>query len=292
MSSRDHKTGDYNAPYYAALQAGARASANQVMPRVLNLVAPLSIVDFGCGSGAWLATALALGIADIQGVDGPWVTPSTLQIEPERFQSADLGGTVDLGRRFDLALCLEVAEHLLPEAARALVATLTAHAPVILFSAAVPGQGGEGHVNEAWPSSWRALFAARGFDCFDILRGPIWEETAIEPWYRQNLLIFAARDRLDEDRALATRLSEATPRPFDIAHPAVLAMQTARAASAVKETYDLIARLEDLGSAYEEQRAEIVRTRNELEDLRGSLSWRLTAALRAVGSAFRSLRQS
>jgi 2-polyprenyl-3-methyl-5-hydroxy-6-metoxy-1,4-benzoquinol methylase len=108
----------YNDQYYATLRQGARRSAESVLPRVLELVGAESIVDFGCGDGTWLATATGLGVTDVLGVDGAWVSPETLQIPARCFRAADLVAPLDLGRRFDLAFCLEVAEHLPAEAAR------------------------------------------------------------------------------------------------------------------------------------------------------------------------------
>lgn len=288
MVNAGHKTGNYDASYHARLQAGGRASATRVMPRILDLFAPESIVDFGCGSGSWLASAVVLGVTDIQGVDGTWVEPETLEIPLECFRAVDLGSPLDLGRRFDLALCLEVAEHLPSEVAPVLIGSLTTHAPLILFSAAVPGQGGEGHVNEAWPSMWRSLFETRGFDCLDILRGPIWHETEIEPWYRQNLLVFASKDHLVRTPDLAARLAATPPPPFDIAHPDLLALQAGYRDDAQAEGTRLRGELERLGKAYESQQAQLQSLGAAYDALRGSRSWRLTAPLRALARGIRA----
>ena len=99
-------------------------------------------------------------------------------------------------RRFDVAICLEVAEHLPAQAAELLVKSLTMHADKIIFSAACPGQEGQGHINCQWPSYWQALFNKYQFRCDDSLRWRIWEEDAVEPWYRQNL--FMATKDLDQ----------------------------------------------------------------------------------------------
>ncbi len=290
MSSRFHKSGDYDAGYHAALQRGSRSSAEHVLPRILDIAIPASVIDFGCGSGGWLATAAALGVAEIQGVDGPWVEPSTLEIPPEHFLIADLAAPLDLGRRFDLALCLEVAEHLPPENAATLIETLTAHAPVVLFSAAVPGQGGEGHVNEAWPNVWRDRFSLLGFACFDVVRGAIWRDPRVEPWYRQNLLVYASRERLARDRALAARLSQTAASPLEIVHPAILAEQTARTVAVAEErdrlrrqADDLLERVEVLGRAYEDQRAELERARATWFPKRVRARFRAFARLTAKG---------
>lgn len=288
MTGEHQTAGHYDARYHAELRAGAGSSAQRVIPRILELVKPASIVDFGCGSAGWLAAAGHHGVNDMLGVDGPWVAASTLEIAPERFVAADLAAPLELGRRFDLALCLEVIEHLPPEAGAVLIATLTTHAPIVLFSAAVPGQGGEGHVNEAWPSVWRDLFAQRGFACLDILRGKFWNETAIEPWYRQNLLVFASQDLLERDDELASRLSQPVAPPLDIGHPEILAEETAkkRVVEAERDrlqklTDDLLERVEELGLAFEDQRIELEHLRSA-----GALKW-LSALLRVYSSRAR-----
>ncbi len=276
-------TGQYDAAYHAALQAGARRSAAVVLARVHALLAPASLVDFGCGSGEWLAEAGALGIDDLCGVDGPWVEARTLEIAPELFTSADLSAPLDLGRRFDVALCLEVAEHLPAAAAPGLIDTLCAHAPVVVFSAAIPGQGGEGHVNEAWPSQWRDLFAARGFDGFDALRAPLWADERVEPWYRQNLLVFAARDHLARAPALAARLQAAVAGPLDLVHPAIFRTyrDLADLSGGLKAERDAqAARIAELAAAYENEAARHAA-------LLGSVSWRVTAPLRAIARRLR-----
>lgn len=258
-------TGNYDAAYHAALRAGSRRSAAAVLTRVQALVAPASIVDFGCGSGGWLVEAGALGIADRAGVDGPWVDVETLEIDPAIFTPVDLTAPLDLGRRFDLALCLEVAEHLPESAAPVLIDTLCAHAPVLVFSAAIPGQGGEGHVNEAWPSFWCGLFAARGFQAHDALRAAFWQDGNVEPWYRQNLLIFAERGHLAHHEALAQKLRDAVAGPLDIVHPAFFEGHR------------------ELATAYEREAASHAA-------LLDSTSWRMTAPLRALARWLRARR--
>jgi SAM-dependent methyltransferase len=149
------------------------------------------VLDVGCGVGGWVATWLGSG-ADAIGVDGDYVPRDQLCIPDDRFISHDLSTPLDLGRRFDLVTCLEVAEHLPPEAAATIVDSLCRHADVIVFSAAIPGQGGTGHINERWPSFWAELFATHGYRPHDLLRSRLWWDTRCEWWYRQNVLVFAA----------------------------------------------------------------------------------------------------
>jgi SAM-dependent methyltransferase len=154
---------------------------------------PKSLLDVGCGTGTWLEAALDLGARDVLGVDGAALPDDLLRVPGNHFCSADLGRPLSLGRRFELVLCLEVAEHLDAASAATLVDSLTAHGDRILFSAAAPGQAGMHHVNCQWPEYWQRLFNARGYACSDAVRWQIWDNADIEPWYRQNLML-AVRD--------------------------------------------------------------------------------------------------
>jgi hypothetical protein len=168
-------------------------SAVAFWPIVMPLLgSPKSAVDFGAGSCDWLAALRDFSPAiDCVGVDHPNVPTDAIHIPIENFIHADLCQPVDLGRRFDLAICLEVAEHLPSSAAQTLVDTLTRHADLILFSAAIPGQRGKDHINLQWPHYWIERFAASGHQCHDIVRPLIWNEPRIKHWYRQNTFLFS-----------------------------------------------------------------------------------------------------
>jgi Methyltransferase domain len=168
-------------------------SAVTFWPIVLPLLqSPKSVVDFGSGSCDWLAALrdLSPGI-DCLGVDHPDVPTDAIHIPVENFIHADLSQPVNLGRRFDLAICLEVAEHLPSSAAQTLVDSLMRHSDLVLFSAAIPGQRGKGHINLQWPLYWIERFAVGGYQCHDIVRPLIWNEPRIKHWYRQNTLLFS-----------------------------------------------------------------------------------------------------
>lgn len=180
----------YDAGFYALQDDWSAQSARVVVPLVMDLVRPASVLDVGCGTGTWLAAFAAAGVADYLGMDGEYVARDRLKIPADRFRPADLATTPAPGRRFDLASCLEVAEHLPAATAPALVGMLTAAAPAVLFSAALPGQGGIGHVNEQWPWYWQELFAARGYVRLDPLRKAVWQHPEVAPYYQQNLFLY------------------------------------------------------------------------------------------------------
>ena len=150
-----------------------------------------SVADVGCGRGTWLAVWRDRGVTDVLGIDGAHVNQARLAIPRENFQVANLTNSWSIGRRFDLAQSLEVGEHLLAKSASTFVEAICALSDVVLFSAAVPGQGGEMHVNEQAPPYWARLFHDRGFAMYDCLRAKLVHDIDIEPWYRYNSFIYA-----------------------------------------------------------------------------------------------------
>jgi SAM-dependent methyltransferase len=197
---------EYPADFYRYLASFAIRSARRVVPQLTGVLPVRSVVDFGCGQGAWLSVWKSAGVT-ITGVDGSYVDRRHLLIDPADFHAADLAEPIGLGRRFDLVQSLEVAEHLPASRARQFVDTLTAHGSCVLFSAAVPGQGGEHHVNEQPLGYWRAIFRQKGFVAIDYLRPLIFDDAEIEPWYRYNIILYVAEARLaDLPEALRSRL--------------------------------------------------------------------------------------
>ena len=132
------------------------------------------------------------------GIDGPYVDRRRLSVAPSEFVAADLSQPIDLGRHFDLVQSLEVAEHLRPDSAETFIDTLVAHGSLVLFSAAVPGQGGEHHVNERPLDYWRAIFREKGYVAVDYLRPAICSDAAIAWWYRFNALLYIEAGRSAE----------------------------------------------------------------------------------------------
>jgi hypothetical protein len=205
----------YSADFYDYIDSGSRASARVVATLVLGEMKVKSLLDVGSGHGAWAAEWLNAGVADVVAVDGDYVARDQLAIPPERFVAHDLATPLDLERKFDLVQSLEVAEHLPADKAAGFVDNLVRHGDVILFSAAVPHQGGEHHVNEQPPEYWRLLFADRGYEVFDWMRPRLADKREVKAWYRFNSFIYAndagqarlspsIRDaRVSKDRPLA-----------------------------------------------------------------------------------------
>lgn len=182
---------EYSSDFYDYIDAGSRASASEVARLLLGEMKIASLLDVGAGHGAWAAEWKKAGVPDVVAVDGDYVRRDQLAIPESEFVAHDLSTALDLGRRFDLVQSLEVAEHLPSDKADLFVDNLAAHGDVVLFSAAVPHQGGEHHVNEQPPEFWRKRFAKRGYDVFDFIRPALAGKGHVKPWYRFNSYIYA-----------------------------------------------------------------------------------------------------
>ena len=180
---------DYNQIYHSEIEESARRSAETVIQLLIRLFNPNSIVDIGCGRGTWLSEWRNQGITDVLGVDGGHQDVNRLLIPKESFQEYNLNRPFSVSRQFDLATCMEVAEHLDPSAADTVVQTLTGLSDIIVFSAAVPNQGGFRHINEQWPAYWAKKFEAKDYVFTDGLRWHLMASDQVSWWYRQNLFV-------------------------------------------------------------------------------------------------------
>ncbi len=195
------------------LAQGKEAYKSLLQPLVAN-VRPRSAIDLGTGAGTWLAAVKELGATRVLGLDGPWASRDNLVIRDDEFRIVDFEAGLPNVGRFDLAICLEVLEHISPAAAQRSVDWLCERSDVILFSAAIPEQGGMHHINEAWQSDWAAKFATHGYLAYDIIRPIVWRDDAIPWWYRQNCVVYAL-----PDVASAHGWTPSRPEALDLVHP-------------------------------------------------------------------------
>ena len=171
----------YTPEFFVGRGETVNASAAVVAPIVKKLLAPMSLLDVGCGQGEWMK---AFSLPTMVGVD-------IAAPEGEQFIQHDLTVPLDLGRTFDLVLCLEVGEHLPEESAETLVATIVWHSDQILFSAAVPWQEGKGHVNCQPHEYWHEIFVDYGFVTYDAIRPQIAGDSRVSWWYAQNIFLYS-----------------------------------------------------------------------------------------------------
>lgn len=197
----------YTGGFYDKTRAGAEAAARAVLPIVREIVPFRTVADIGCGTGAWLSVAAGLGAERAWGLEGTWAAGHRVTDACVEIAFADLERPIAHEARFDLAMSLEVAEHLSPGRAESFVADLCGLSSHVLFGAAIPGQGGRSHVNERPQSYWAGLFRAQGYHALDCIRPKIWNDPSVPVWYRQNTLLYSAAFE-EQDGIL-----------FDIVHP-------------------------------------------------------------------------
>lgn len=214
-------TGTYDDRFFEKRSSTVRESARRMVPVVLELVQPKSVVDVGCARGEWLAVYREHGIEDVVGVDGAHVDPDDLLIDRTSFRARDLAEGVALDRTFDLASSLEVAEHLPARSADRFVASLAELAPIVIFSAAIPHQGGRGHVNEQWPSYWAERFLEHDYLAVDAIRPRVWNDRGIRNSYRQNTLLYVRRSVLHAREDLREQFERTELRRLDLVLPEV-----------------------------------------------------------------------
>jgi len=243
-ATKDQRVGIYDDLHHGQLvrqEVQNHHSARLILSRLFHLYRPRSILDVGCGIGTWLATARELGVSDVFGIDGHWLDKKLAKVPENLLRTCDLEQKFDLQRQFDLVICLEVAEHLSPDAASRFVESLTAHSDVILFSAAIPFQGGHHHVNEQFPDYWKAIFQTDGYQVVDCIRPDIWTDDSVLWWLRQNIMVFAKSALTTGDGPFAGRIGTG---PLSIVHPGVYLGKLSDAQAAFKEYNRLLELLE------------------------------------------------
>ena len=193
------KVGDrddiYSPKYYQTMvEPYARKSVPQMAQSIVDTFHPKSVVDVGCGSGALLVALRKLGIHHLLGLDCAEAGLDMAQARGLDTRKFDI--TTDkllYSAYYDVAVSMETAEHLPASAADRYVELLCSLAPVVIFTAAPPGQGGIGHLNEQPPEYWIGYFKARGFQPLEELVSawrPAWRAAGVADFYTNNLMIF------------------------------------------------------------------------------------------------------
>ena len=170
------------------------SSARVILNILFTHYNPKSIVDVGCGSGSWLKVAGEMGVNSLTGIEGSWLKKDMLIFDNIELITHDLNNSLPDLKKFDLAISLEVAEHLNEKRAESFIKDLCNLSKIVLFSAAIPNQGGDHHINEQWQSYWYGLFRDNNYLGFDIIRHQVWNDEQVKSWYKQNCLIYVHKD--------------------------------------------------------------------------------------------------
>ncbi len=206
----------YNQQFFDGQVDESHRAASLILPFIFETINPKSILDYGCGTGSWAAVAKQIGANRVLGIDGPWVNKDMLKIHPDEFVAVDseIDAFPDVGE-FDLAISMEVLEHLNDRTAKAALDFLSQRSKYILLSVAIPGQGGTNHINEQWQSYYARYLGERGFRVWDLVRPKFWDEPNIPYFYRQNALFFVREDLADQHEICDAPL-------LDAVHPEIM----------------------------------------------------------------------
>lgn len=173
----------------------ARRDAPAVMNSICSLFPELHrYADVGAGSGAFAAAAATLGLS-VVACERSIFGRALARRQGVRAERFDLSAPrVVTPMASDLVYCFEVAEHMPAELGDRLVEYLVRTAPCIVFTAAQPGQGGYGHVNEQLPEYWVERFTRAGvlpdYQATERLKRLFAENQVRAPWLRANVLVF------------------------------------------------------------------------------------------------------
>lgn len=225
------KDGYYDKNFYAnmvdAEKITAVTSAQEIVPYILKLFPKTtSVVDVGCATGTWLKVFAEHGIKDIRGIDGSWVARSSLLIPTNQFQEYNLGKKYIADRQFDLVISLEVAEHIEAKKADNFIDTLTSLGTVVIFSAAIPNQGGTLHVNEQYQSWWARKFEKRGYVPFDVFRLRFNHDERCRIEYAQNMILYVKEDVIGQYPQIEKFMCGGV---LDFIHPGAIVVKSSHA---------------------------------------------------------------
>jgi len=217
----------YDKGFYDNQRDSSYRAAIKILSEIKCLYNFGSVVDIGCGMGEWLKASTELGATTIQGYDGNYVDREEMSIDSAFFTEIDLeSDNLSINEKYDLAICMEVIEHISHESGLLLIDQLCKASDVVLFSAAIPFQGGTGHINEAWPQEWIKQFNTNGFFVVDFIRPKFWHDDSLPWWYRQNAFLFI------KEKSLAANyfddFSERLMMPHSVVHPDLFILNSSK----------------------------------------------------------------
>ncbi|OCX70071.1 hypothetical protein A6M27_09980 [Acidithiobacillus thiooxidans] len=310
----------YDNNFYVDESETATKSAHSIITYLLNELnhKPISVIDIGCGLGDFLQEFDKFDIKEMLGVDGNHVPINKLSIPEDKFMVHDLRTELKIEKKFELAICLEVAEHIEEKYANVLVKSITDASDLVLFSAAIPGQGGTNHVNEKWPEYWQKKFQEYDYIMLDYLREKLWNSRNIAWWYKQNIMILCKESRIKElikSKYRKEIISIVHPDCFEYNNITkdneinLLSDRISQANTSIEhkteEIYNLKKWMADIQTAIKEKNAEIYNLKKEIVDtqtvikkknaeiynIQNSRSWKITMPLRKISKILKKWQQ-
>lgn len=196
-------------------------SAAKIVPHIINKIGiPTKVVDLGGGVGGWCRAFLDNGTSKVICIDHPSTPSNLLVIDQNDFIKCDFEKNIPDFIKCDLAISIEFAEHISSKKSDSIIDFLVQSAPIIVFSAAIPNQGGVNHINEQRHNFWANKFAERNFECLDIIRNDIIFDSDIEYYLRQNVFLFV--DKNSNKYIELAKYEKLIPNEFEIVSSYIL----------------------------------------------------------------------
>ncbi|AUX10564.1 hypothetical protein AArcSl_2953 [Halalkaliarchaeum desulfuricum] len=184
----------YNNDYYRKRKKDPwRSDAREVSRVLYDEFEPESVIDFGCAIGGHLEWFHEHGI-EVCGIEGNTTAFEYSLIPNEYLEEHDLREPYEITKQRDLALCIEVAEHIPERYANQLVASLTDSAESVFFTAAPPGQQGTHHINLKKDSYWEKKFEEKGYIRDNMIETRLKQNLNLEKstWIKDNMFVFVS----------------------------------------------------------------------------------------------------
>jgi hypothetical protein len=214
----------YSKSFYDSFSDISYQAAKTMLPEIYRLYPFESMCDFGCGSGTWLragAETIESPAKRLTGIDGEHARASA-HCDGGNFIFTNLENPLPPLDKHDLAISLEVAEHLPERRAKSFVTDICNTADVVFFSAAVKGQDGANHINEQPQSYWVDIFGQLGYSAYDFHRKKFWNHPlfTVCPHYVGNSFLY-----IRNGHPLAAKLQGCQVKNddlIDVVHPGFL----------------------------------------------------------------------
>ncbi len=167
MDKNKFNLSDYDDRYFKWHKDHTRTYAIKNMDWYIDKYKPTSVIDYGCGIGVYLESALSKGITKLKGFDigGEYVKKYTENCVQPFIEYLDCTKPI-LTEKYDCVISLETGEHIETQFSEAFIQNIinsTDTFGTILYSAAQPGQGGTGHINCQTKDFWISIFNKHGF---------------------------------------------------------------------------------------------------------------------------------
>lgn len=153
----------YSRDFHKSIENDEYPQAVRLASYIKNYMRPSKFIDFGCSTGLYLRE-MQIQIPELESVGYEFSKDAVDMALCKNVIEFDLTKKLDIDKKENtLGLCLEVLEHIDDSNWLPVLKNLSSLCDTIIFSAAVPGQGGTGHINCRNKIDWIYRFHTLGW---------------------------------------------------------------------------------------------------------------------------------